>query len=232
MGFWRKFKSSAVSTEELKKVEMVEAYTCWLKNEKLSRKQKRILKEIHSFADLQALKQLIDFTHYRFEEGEHVEPRLGVQLAKTRLFAAIRGETSQSDSEASQILHPQPGYSPQAMGNVDTDVLPVASDAPNVDTDVLPVASDAPIEDAQQPWDVEKPAASSEKLQRYNAIRTLSRFHVRFELKDDDVYVTDLGGSDTTYVDGERVEEVTRVQNGATLKCGKVRFKIDDIDRS
>lgn len=217
MGFWKKFKSSAVSTEELKKVEMVEAYTCWLKNEKLSRKQKRLLKEIHSFADLQALKQLIDFTHYRFEEGEHVEPRLAVQSAKTRLFAAIRGET-QSDSEASQILHPQPGYSPQAMGNVDTDVLPVASDAP--------------IEDAEEPWNVEKPAASSEKLQRYNAIRTLSRFHVRFELKDDDVYVTDLGGSDTTYVDGERVEEVTRVQNGATLKCGKVRFKIDDIDRS
>ena len=219
MRFWKKLKSLGVSTEELKNSERLEAYTCWLKNEKLSRKQKRHLKEIHSFADLQALKQLIDFTHYRFEEGEHVEPRLGVQLAKTRLFAKIRGETTQSEPEASEILQLQPGYSPQAMGNVDTDVLPMAADAP--------------IEDAQHPsWDVEKPAASSETLQRYNAIRTLSRFHVRFELKDDDVYVTDLGGSEATYVDGEHAGEATRVQDGATLKCGKVRLKIDDIDRS
>lgn len=218
MRFWKKFKSPAVSTEDLKKAEMLEAYTCWLKNEKLSRKQKRLLKEIHSFVDLQALKQLIDFTHYRFEEGEHIEPRLGVHLAKARLFAEIRGEITQSGPEASGMLQPQAGYSPQAMGNVDTDVLPGASDAP--------------IEGDQHQWDVEKPAASSEKLPLYNVIRTLSRFHVRFELKDDDVYVTDLGGSDATYVDGERVGESTRIQGGATLKCGKVRFKIDEIDRS
>lgn len=218
MRFWKKMKSPDVSAEELKKAEMLEAYTCWLKNEKLSRKQKRLLKEIHSLADLQALKQLIDFTHYRFEEGEHVEPRLGTQMAKTRLFAEIRGETTQSDPEASGVLQPQPGYSPQAMGNVDTDVLPMASADP--------------IEGPQEEWDVEKPDASSEKSPLYNAIRTLSRFHVRFELKDDDVYVTDLGGSDATYVDGERVGDATQVQDGATLKCGKVSFKIDDIDRS
>ena len=72
MRFWKKWRKAGVSVDDLKKAEMLEAYTCWLKNEKLSRKQKRLLKEINSFPELQPLKQLIDFSHYRFEERENV----------------------------------------------------------------------------------------------------------------------------------------------------------------
>ena len=67
MRFWKKWRRAGISVDDLKKAEMLEAYTCWLKNQRLSRKQKRLLKEINNFPELQPLKQIIDFSHYRFE---------------------------------------------------------------------------------------------------------------------------------------------------------------------
>ena len=58
------------------------------------------------------------------------------------------------------------------------------------------------------------------------------RLHMRFEQKDDEVYVTDLGSSNATYVDDERVETSARVQDGSILKCGKISFKVVAIERS
>ena len=212
MRFWKKWRKAGISADDLKKAEMLDAYTCWLKNQRLSRKQKRLLRELNSFPELQPLKQLIDFTHYRFEERENVTLPLGSQeRARERVMAEIRGE-------ALDGLQPQFGYSPQGMGSETTEIMQVDASLPNADT--------------LQQWDTEQSPTSPEMLKRYDAIRTLSRLHVRFEQKDDEVYVTDLGSSNATYVDDTRVETPTAVQDGSTLKCGKISFKVVDIERS
>ena len=212
MRFWKKWRKAGISADDLKKAEMLEAYTRWLKNEKLSRKQKRLLKEINSFPELQPLKQLIDFSHYRFEERENVMlPPGSQQRARERVMAGIRGD-------APDGLQPQFGYSPQGMGNETTEIMQVDASLPNAD--------------ALQQWDTEQSPTSPEMLKRYDAIRTLSRLHVRFEQKDDEVYVTDLGSSNATYLDNQRIETSTPVQDGSTLKCGKISFKVVDIERS
>ena len=214
MRFWKKWRKAGISVDDLKKAEMLEAYTCWLKNERLSRKQKRLLKEINTFPELQPLKQLIDFSHYRFEERENVMlPPGSQQRARERVMAEIRGVAPETEG-----LQPQFGYSPQGMGNETTEIMQVDAALPNAD--------------ALQQWDTEQPPTPPEMLKRYDAIRTLSRLHVRFEQKDDEVYVTDLGSSNATYVDNERVETSTPVQDGSTLKCGKISFKVVDIERS
>ena len=214
MRFWKKWRKAGISADDLKKAEMLEAYTRWLKNERLSHKQKRLLKEINNFPELQPLKQLIDFSHYRFEERENVMlPPGSQQRARERVMAEIRGDAPETDG-----LQPQFGYSPQGMGNETTEIMQVDTALPNAD--------------ALQQWDTEQPPTSPEMLKRYDAIRTLSRLHVRFEQKDDEVYVTDLGSSNATYVDNKRVETSTPVQDGSTLKCGKISFKVVDIERS
>ena len=219
MRFWKIWRKAGISADDLKKAEMLEAYTCWLKNERLSRKQKRLLKEINNFPDLQPLKQLIDFSYYRFEERENVIPPPGAeQRARERVMAEIRGEAADAKPVDVEGLELQPSYSLQGMGNEDTEISPVGASLPDAE--------------ALQKWDTQQPVESPELLKRYNAIRTLSRIHVRFEQKDDDVYVTDLGSSDTTYLDNAPVEASTRIQDGSTLKCGKISFKVVDIERS
>ena len=218
MRFWKKWRKAGISVDDLKKAEMLEAYTRWLKNEKLSRKQKRLLKEINSFPELQPLKQLIDFSHYRFEERENVLlPPGSQQRARERVMAEIRSDAPETDA-ATDGLQPQLGYSPQGMGNETTEIMQVDAALPNAD--------------ALQQWDTEQTPTSPEMLKRYDAIRTLSRLHVRFEQKDNEVYVTDLGSSNATYVDNEPVKTSAPVQDGSTLKCGKISFKVIDIERS
>ena len=218
MRFWKKWRKAGISADDLKKAEMLEAYTCWLKNQRLSRKQKRLLKEINSFPELQPLKQLIDFSHYRFEERENVVvPPGSQQRVRERVMAEIWGEGAESGIPVGG-LEPQSSYSQQGMGNETTEIMQVGASAP--DTDEL------------QRWNSEQSPTPPEMLKRYDAIRTLSRLHVRFEQKDDEVYVTDLGSSNATYVDDERVESSTPVQDGSTLKCGKISFKVVDIERS
>jgi hypothetical protein len=217
MRFWKRSRRLNISSDDLKKAEMLETYTRWLKNERLSRKQKRLLKDINSLSELQPLKQLIDFAHYRFEERENIMPRPGAEeRARARVMAEIRGEAS--ETVAADGLQPQLGYSPQGTGSETTEIMQVDASLP--DTDAI------------ERWDAEQPTASPEELKRYDTLQTLSRLHVRFEQKDEDVYVTDLGSSDATYIDGVRVETETRVQPGSTLKCGKVSFKVVNIKNS
>ena len=214
MRFWKKWRKAGISVDDLKKAEMLEAYTCWLKNKRLSRKQKRLLKEINNFPELQPLKQLIDFSHYRFEERENIIPPPGTQQrARERVMAEIRGEALSSEK-----LQPRFGYSPQGMGNETTEIMQVDASLPNAN--------------ALQQWETEQSTTSPEMLERYDAIRTLARLNMRFEQKDDDVYVTDLGSSNAPYVDNARVETSTRVEDGSILKCGKISLKVVDIERS
>ncbi len=218
MRFWKRWQKDGISADDLKKAEMLEAYTCWLKNERLTRKQKRLVDEINNVPGLQPLKQLIDFTHYRFEERENVEPPFGAQeRARERVMAEIRGEGAEAGTPTGD-LEPQPGYSPQGMGNETTEIMQVGQSSPS--TDEL------------RRWDTEQSAAAPEMLNRYDDTRALSRLHVRFDEKDDGVYVTDMGSSNTTYVNNERVAMSAPVREGSTLRCGKIRLKVIDIESS
>ena len=218
MRFWKKWQKAGISADDLKKAEMLEAYTRWLKNERLSRKQKRLLKEINNIPELQPLKQLIDFSHYRFEERENIQPPLGAQdRARERVMAEIRSEGAETGVPGSG-LEPQPSYSPQAVGNETTEIMRVGASSP--DPDEL------------RRWDTEQSSTAPEMLNRYDDIRELSRLHLRFEQKDNGVYITDIGSSNTTYVNNERVAMSTPVREGATLKCGKISLKVIDIERS
>ncbi len=214
MSFWKRLRRPNISADELKKAEVLEAYTRWLKNERLSRKQKRLLKNSNNLPEFQPLKQLVDFAHYRFEERENILPRPGAEeRSRARVMAEIRGETP--ETVATDGLMPQFGYSPQGMGSETTEIMQVDGSLPTAD--------------AVESWDTEQSVAPREVSKRYNTIQTLSRLHVRFEAKDEEVYLTDLGSSDATYVDNQPVETQARVQSGTTLKCGKVSFKIVDI---
>ena len=218
MRFWKKWQKAGISADDLKKAEMLEAYTCWLKNERLTRKQKRLLEEINNVPELQPLKQLIDFTHYRFEERENVEPPFGAQeRARERVMAEIRGEGAEADVPTDGLA-PQPGYSPQGMGNETTEIMQVGQSSPN--TDEL------------RRWDTEQSAVPPEMINRYDDTRALSRLHLRFEQKDDGVYVTDMGSSNTTYVNNERVAMSAPIREGSTLRCGKIRLKVIDLESS
>ena len=218
MRFWKRWQKAGISADDLKKAEMLEAYTCWLKNERLTRKQKRLVDEINNVPELQPLKQLIDFTHYRFEERENVEPPFGAQeRARERVMAEIRGEGAEAGVPTGG-LEPQPGYSQQGMGNETTEIMPVGQSSPNADE--------------LRRWDNEQSSASPEMLNRYDSIRALSRLHVQFEQKDDGVYVTDMGSSNTTYVNNERVAMSAPVREGSTLRCGKISLKVTNIESS
>ena len=67
MKFWKRSKPN-YAHDEAKKADMLEAYTCWIKSEKVSHRQKRLLKTSQEYSDLDPLKQLIDFAHYQFQE--------------------------------------------------------------------------------------------------------------------------------------------------------------------
>jgi hypothetical protein len=65
----------------------------------------------------------------------------------------------------------------------------------------------------------------------------ISRSHCLVALKDDELYVSDLGSTNGTFVDGERVDGVTLLPVGATLQVGGVNLKHewrtrDEIEQS
>lgn len=211
MRFLKRSNPHRAPADEVKMADMLEAYTCWLKNERLSRKQKRLMKELPGSTDFQTLKQLIDFVHYRFEERATVTPRPGAkESARARLMATIRDEA------------PEPVYTPTGA-----EAFPSPDQMGSESTDVLPMGS-VPTPDELNLWN--KPAERA--TTPYNAIRTLSRMHLRFEQKDDDVYLTDLESSSSIYVDGERVQKNAPIHDDTTIECGKVTLKVTNIERS
>ncbi|MCY4402834.1 MAG: FHA domain-containing protein [Candidatus Poribacteria bacterium] len=206
MRFLRKTpKNARYSDADIREAEILEAYTCWLKNEKLSRKQKGLLKNIQGSTDFHKVKDLIDFAHYRFQETESVTPLAGSkERVAEKLMDAIKSET-QIDAV------PQPAYSPEAMGNVDTDVLPNSLKAPS--------------EEEMKQWN------NLENTAETNT-QTLAHLNLSFEVHDDEVSITDLGSPTPVYVGGIRVNDSAPIQEGAEFKCGDITFQIVDIETS
>ncbi len=213
MRFFRKTPGNIQYNDaELKEANILEAYTCWLKNEKLTRKQKRLLKEIPESPRFHALKELVDFAHYRFQETESVKPRPGAkERVAERLMKTIKGEITEAAPESPVDLVAEPAYSPQAMGNWDTDVLPGALEPPT---------------DAQlKRWSTPEGAHQTQ-------VRPLAHLNLRFEMQGDEVSVTDLGSHIPTHIEGVRLKNSAPIQKGTTLRCGDITFQVVDIEDS
>ena len=205
-------KSIRYTNADIKEADILEAYACWLKNEKLSRKQRILLKNIQESTHFHKLKDLVDFAHYRFQETESVSPHPGAkERVGEKLLKAIRGEAVENTNEVPAIFDPQVAYSPQAMGNVDTDVFLVGQSPPADEALNL-----------LQSVEIEKDAD----------IHTLAHLNISFEEMDGEVCITDLGGSTPIYVEGVRVRDSAPIEEGSALKCGEITFQIVDIDES
>src|SRR5690348_12308119 len=59
---------------------------------------------------------------------------------------------------------------------------------------------------------------------------TISRRHAQILRQDDKILVRDLGSSNGTYVNGERVESV-ELKAGDIVTFGKVKFRLEEVDR-
>ena len=59
---------------------------------------------------------------------------------------------------------------------------------------------------------------------------TLSRLHARFYLKNGEVYLTDLGSKNGTYVDGFRIEEPTVIEQGMHIGFSGIVCEVTDIE--
>jgi hypothetical protein len=213
MSFLRKTpKSARYNDTDIKEAEVLEAYTCWLKNEKLSRKQRCLLKNIQESTHFHKLKELVDFAHYRFQETESVMPRPGSkERVREKLMKTVRDEASEAAQDVMATLNPQAAYSPQAMGNVDTDVFPGS---------------------LKPPTGEELKRWQNPEAEKNNDTRTLAHLNLSFEMQDDEVSVTDLGSSTPTYVGGIRVKDSAPIEEGSEFKCGDITFQIIDVKNS
>jgi pSer/pThr/pTyr-binding forkhead associated (FHA) protein len=61
------------------------------------------------------------------------------------------------------------------------------------------------------------------------ADQEVSRRHVRFETGEGIAYIRDLGSSNGTFLNGQRVREAIEVRAGDTVDVGVTRLVIEDI---
>ncbi|MBI1924791.1 FHA domain-containing protein [Candidatus Poribacteria bacterium] len=301
---WKNSKPN-YSYDESEKAEMLEVYTRWLKGEKLSRKQKRLLKAIQEYPELEPLKQLVDFAHYRFRETESVIPRPGAkQRVANELMQRIRRISAGDLSLREDGLEWQPAYSPEGVGS-DSELAysPVSTDVPPPQP-VEPLASgDDPfgetiILDGESGEGVESPASlmepaipplmdssynlklkvvQGEEVGReyniafpqiiigqssakrspmvsplesipsdlprsigggdaapYNTLATHATAapqHARIRCDGDDIYITDLGSGNGTAVDGVQISGPTPLRVASKITIGTQSLEVAEIQR-
>ena len=72
--------------------------------------------------------------------------------------------------------------------------------------------------------------SAAAQIQFADSTGTLSRLHARFNLKNGEVYITDLGSKNGTYVDGSRIEEATVVEQGMRIGFSGIVCEVTDIE--
>ena len=72
--------------------------------------------------------------------------------------------------------------------------------------------------------------SAAAQIQLDDSTGTLSRLHARFYLKNGEVYLTDLGSKNGTYVDGFRIEEATVVEQGMRIEFSGIVCEVTDIE--
>lgn len=246
MKFWKQKSKPSYTHDEAKQAEMLEAYTRWIKGEKLSRKQERLLKTSHEYPDFDSLKQLIDFAYYRFEETATVTPRPGAKERTAReLMERIDGGASKDllpDMEVSfsRASHPQVGNdselaSPPLAGTLIDGGQDASFTAPSIDSSCnlkLRV-----IEDGQMGCEynvvflqmiIGCGADSTIQLETNEAV---SQRHALLTVEGDELYITNLASQNGTIVNGTQISEPTLLDVGCKITIGEQSIEVDEIQR-
>lgn len=260
MNLWKKSRHN-YSSDEAKNAEMLEAYTRWLKGEKLSRKHKRLLNSSRDDAQLGNLKPLIDFANYGFRQTDSVLPRPG---AKQRIANDLMRRINRDDTEYIPTgIEWQPAYSIDPLGS-DSELAhpPDASNPLLPPQQVDPSAETVIIDRQQEPGELTlAPVEGSCNLklrttqidgleQEYNIAfkeiiigrsaeatiqlksnAAVSRRHALLTANGNNVYITDLGSSNGTYVNGVRIYEPTRLQVASTIAIVEQSLEVSEIRR-
>ncbi|MDE0300558.1 MAG: FHA domain-containing protein [Candidatus Poribacteria bacterium] len=129
MSIWKRPKPNPGRDDEIRQAEMLDVYTRWIKGERLSRKHKHVLKVCQESVELEPLRQLIDFAHYRFAETGSIDPRPG---AKERIRDAVIRRVSRLSPEPNSWpandIGLEPVYSPNQVGSESELAYPPVSD--------------------------------------------------------------------------------------------------------
>ena len=249
MIFWKKKSKLVYTHDEIKKAEMLEAYTRWVKGEKLSRKQERLLKSSHEYPDFDSLKQLIDFAHYQFDGTESVfESRPGAkERIADELMEQIGGESDEAllpDIEAvsfSRASQPQVGndselVSPPLTGAiVDSEARDPDSPSLSVDTNwnlKLRIIQDGQVEREYNVVFLQMIIGCAEDSTiQLGANEVASQRHALLTVEGDELYITNLAGQNGTIVNGTQISEPTSLDVGSQITIGEQSLEVDEIQR-
>jgi len=70
------------------------------------------------------------------------------------------------------------------------------------------------------------------RLRLPDSTGTLSRLHGQFELANGQIYIRDLGSTNGTYVDGDRIQKATIINTASVIKFGGITCEITRIEYS
>ena len=264
MGFWKRFKPHHARADEVRQAEMLDVYTRWLKGEKLSRKQKQMLKTCQDSTELEPLRQLVDFAHYRFEETDSIQSRPG---AKERIANAVIRRVSQSSSESEDWgmidIGLEPVYSPEQVGSESELAYPPTSgiapvpagvdDSPGEAVAVEPEDDDSSLLPPSTDGNCHltlKVVQGDQVKREYNlvfvqtiigrqagsAIRlkdngSASRKHALLSIENEELHITDLDSRNGTYVDGRLISKPTPIYLASQIMIGDQTLEVSKLRR-
>lgn len=266
MSFWKRFKPEDgwTDSDEVHQAEMLDVYTRWVKGERLSRKHKHVLKACQESAELKPLRELIDFTHHRFQESDSIEPRPG---AKERIASAVmrsvRRLSPDSDSRSMDGIALQPAYSPEQVGSESELVYSPAPGLAAIDS-----GADASIDETivVEPESSDEdhhpsPTYGNRKLKlrviqgdqagiEFNLVFaqmtigrgddstiqlstnvSSSRTHALLTIENEELHITDLNSRNGTFVDGERISSPTPIYLASRITIGDQVLEISELRR-
>ena len=262
MKFW-KTSTQNFTKDEAEKAEMLEIYTRWIRGEKLSRKQMRLLKASQEFSDLDPLKELVEFAHRRFQERENVTPLPGAKRRVVNdLMKQIVPAAPEDDVLSGDERDLQPAYSRDPVGSDSELALPhVSGDFPPLPQTVNPF-SETVILDGENTETVTSLSAEDachlklmiiqgdEAGREYdipfqpmiighgvevaislNTNAAVSKHHALLTVDNDEVFIIDLDTSNGTYVDGARITEPTQLHVASTVRIGEQSLEVTEIQR-
>jgi pSer/pThr/pTyr-binding forkhead associated (FHA) protein len=237
----RKLKTN-YSKQELEKAEILEAYTRLLSGEELSRKQRKLLhsQQYEYEEELAPLKKIVDFAHQQSEVmvESAVPSSVASRRVETNLMNLIKGNQIPTSDFVGNL---QPAY----------DIEPVGSDSELAQMEYEYGVVEEPSPTEQQNRDyllrfkiVEGDEINKEYLVpiqqitlgrgedatiRLKGDSELSRNHAQLTVHNGDIYITDLGSSNGTYVDGQFIKKSTKLLIGSQIQLGGSIIVVSDI---
>ncbi len=227
------------SEKEIEKADILDAYTSQLKEEKLSRRQRKLLQN-HNYADeISPLKQVVDFAHQQSTViTEHTLPRPGVALRVEMALLSLIKRGGKSEPVAIAGAEPQFASPPQVGGDSEIEQL-------EYDYEIVEFPAQVAPETLLLKFEViEGDEAGKEYSCALNEVilgrgkdvaikledSKISRSHARLEAHAGILYITDLNSSNGTYVNDQKITESTELEANSILKVGNLSLLVSSIE--